>query len=496
MSEESKEMFDEGAQGGFLDGKRVSRREFLKIAGITGVAIGVSSGMGGLLAACGGEETTTTTAATAGTTTTAAGTSTTAAASTTTVSAGPEAGREIVIGDVSPLTGALAVFGQAEKWGLDLAARTLGDGIVLGDGKKHKVTFKIDDTQSDAMKAGQIAADFIMNEKVDMMVAAGTPDTVNPAADNCETLGCPLVSQMNPWQAFIFGRGADMKTEYKWIYGAYFGAEQEVASQLMVYNKIATNKKVGFLFGNDTDGNVWAGVLPDGFKAAGYEVTFPAQYTPGAEDFTTQIAEFKKAGCEIISGTHYPPDAANFWKQCLQQGYKPKMVFVGGKAFTNMSFAESMGSTSIGLMAGWAYHRNFPYIDPFTGMNCRELADDYEKFTGEQWAQAVGSFAKISWAIDVLKRAKNPEDKETIAEAILATKMETCIGPIDFTLPVDPAGRRITKNVYKQGWTTVQCVKGADALPEASTRQYEVNIVGVEGYPEDLVVAPITQNYA
>ncbi len=481
----------------FEESKNVSRRSFLKIAGVTGATIGAGAGLGGLVAACGGEETTTTTAAPATTETTAGSTTTSAAeASTTTVGAEAEAGREILIGDVSPVTGALAVFGQAEKWGVDLASKTLGEGIVLGDGKKHKITFVVQDTQSDSNRASQIAGDLILNNKVDMMVAAGTPDTVNPAADQCETLGCPLVSQMNPWQAFIFGRNADLSTEYKWIFGAYFGAEQEVACQTMAFDKIQTNKKLGLLLANDTDGNVWASVLPEGFKAAGYEVTFPQQYQPFSEDFTTQIAAFKKAGCEIISGTHYPPDATNFWKQCLQQAFQPKMVFVGGKAFTNMAFSESLGSTSIGLMAGWAFHRNFPYKDSLTGMTCRQLADSYEQFTGEQWAQAVGSFAKLSWAVDALTRAKNPEDKESIAEAILGTKLETCIGPIDFTLPIDPAGRRITKNVYKQGWTTVQCVAGKDALPEASTRPYEVNIVGVEGYPEDLVVEPSTVNYA
>ena len=56
-------------------GKAVSRREFLKIAGVAGATIGVGAGLGGLVAACGGTTTTT-----AGPTTTAAGTTTTAAA--------------------------------------------------------------------------------------------------------------------------------------------------------------------------------------------------------------------------------------------------------------------------------------------------------------------------------------------------------------------------------------------------------------------------------
>ena len=109
----------------FEESKSVSRREFLKIAGIAGATIGAGAGLGGLLAACGGEETTTTTAAPATTTTAAPATTTTAAAAeTTTTSAGVETGRPIKVGFVDPLTGPLAAFGVAgsycvAKWKAD-----------------------------------------------------------------------------------------------------------------------------------------------------------------------------------------------------------------------------------------------------------------------------------------------------------------------------------------------------------------------------------------
>ena len=45
------------------DGKEVSRRDFLKMAGVAGATIGVGAGLGGLVAACGGDEETTTTTA-------------------------------------------------------------------------------------------------------------------------------------------------------------------------------------------------------------------------------------------------------------------------------------------------------------------------------------------------------------------------------------------------------------------------------------------------
>jgi hypothetical protein len=95
-----------------LPDKTVSRREFLKLAGIAGAVVGVGGGLGGVLAACGGTSTTTTAATSATTTgattatTAAPASSTTAAAvqTTTSAAAAVEAGREIKLGVVSPLT--------------------------------------------------------------------------------------------------------------------------------------------------------------------------------------------------------------------------------------------------------------------------------------------------------------------------------------------------------------------------------------------------------
>ncbi len=111
--------------------RTVSRREFLKIAGIAGATVGVGAGLGGLLAACGEEEeTTTTTAAAAGgesTTTTAAGGTTTSAVT------GAETGREIKVGFVDPLTGAIAAFGIPGKYITERWNEFVKDGLVCGE---------------------------------------------------------------------------------------------------------------------------------------------------------------------------------------------------------------------------------------------------------------------------------------------------------------------------------------------------------------------------
>jgi ribonuclease BN (tRNA processing enzyme) len=66
-----------------VDGRSVSRRDFLKMAGMTGATVGVAIGLGGLVAACGGEEDTA--VATAQTTATSA-------AAATMVTKGPPTG--------------------------------------------------------------------------------------------------------------------------------------------------------------------------------------------------------------------------------------------------------------------------------------------------------------------------------------------------------------------------------------------------------------------
>lgn len=53
----------------------------------------------------------------------------------------------VKIGYVSPQTGALASFGEADKWVIDQMKTAFKDGIVIG-GKKHEVQIILKDSQS------------------------------------------------------------------------------------------------------------------------------------------------------------------------------------------------------------------------------------------------------------------------------------------------------------------------------------------------------------
>jgi branched-chain amino acid transport system substrate-binding protein len=438
-------------------GNKCSRREFLKVAGITGAAVGLSGGLGGLLAACGDGEDGTNEPATTNT----------SSEGTTSVSSGAEGGRALKIGVVSPQTGGLAAFAVSVNWAVDRLSTYLKDGIVGGDGKKHALEFIKKDTQSDTNRAAAVTGDLIQTDAVDIVLSAGAPDTVNPSADVCEAMGCPSLSAGSVWQAFYYDRKPP-ETGFTWTYGILLGSETTIINFVDMFDQIPNNKKVGMLFANDANAAGWMKpeAAPAVFKAKGYTLVEPSWYTPGAEDFTAQISQFKKAGCEIICGSNNPAEFTNFWRQSHQQGFKPKLVSTG----IALMFPETLmaiGDTGNGLIGELGWHRTYPYKCTITGATAEELAVDYEtKMNQMVSTNTTVMYELIEWAVDAFKRAKNPEDKMSVVDAIKTTKLVATCGPIDFTVPVDtanaadPMTSHPVPNVVKGVCCSGQWVKG------------------------------------
>ena len=158
----------------------LSRRDFLKMAAITGGAIGVGGALGALLAACGEEE---------ATTTSVAATTTTAAPSTTTALRRPRLPRSAAASRRDrpgqdrlrrPHYRSARVVLVGREVGAEHFEDAVGDGIVFGDGKKHPIQVLTTDTQSDSNRAAQVTADLILNNKVDLVFASCTPPTGQP----------------------------------------------------------------------------------------------------------------------------------------------------------------------------------------------------------------------------------------------------------------------------------------------------------------------------
>jgi branched-chain amino acid transport system substrate-binding protein len=90
-------------------------------------------------------------------------------------------GARIKLGYVSPQSGPLAAFAEA-------------DNFILSNFARPKVAANFEvivkDSQSNPNRAAEVAQELIIDDEVDMMLVASTPETTNPVATTAKPKAC------------------------------------------------------------------------------------------------------------------------------------------------------------------------------------------------------------------------------------------------------------------------------------------------------------------
>lgn len=363
------------------------------------------------------------------------------------------------VGHVSPRTGPLAGFAEADDYILKGIAEKFAAGIE-SNGRAWHIEIISKDSQSNPNRAAEVASELILRDEVDILVAASTPDTVNPVSDQAEINGTPCITTDCPWQPYFFGRGGKPESGFESTYHFFWGLEDVIATFLDLWSKAGVAKTVGGLFPNDADGNAWGDAergLPKPLTDAGYVLTDPGRYQPLTDDFSAQINAFKQAGCEIVTGNMIPPDFGTFWSQAAQQGFKPRIVTIG-KALLFPSVIEGLGNRGVGLSSEVWWSPSHPFASSLTGVSSADLASGYTAASGRPWTQPIGfKHALFEVVADVVARAEDLDDPAAIVAAIAATDLKTIVGPVNWA--VGPV-----KNVTKTPLVAGQWAKDGGAL--------------------------------
>ena len=135
------------------------------------------------------------------------------------------------VGHVSPQTGPLAAFSEADDHILAGIQEAFAGGLQ-NNGKAWNIEIISKDSQSNPNRAAEVAADLILGDEVDIIVAASTPDTVNPVADQAEINEVPCISTDCPWQPYFFGRNGVPGEGFQNTYHFFFGIEDWIGATL------------------------------------------------------------------------------------------------------------------------------------------------------------------------------------------------------------------------------------------------------------------------
>ena len=182
--------------------------------------------------------------------------------------------KPIKLGYVSPQTGPLAGFGEADKFVIDnFIATTKKLGL------SYEVVVK--DSQSNPNRAAAVAKELIVTDEVNLVLVSSTPETTNPVSTTCEAEEMPCISTVAPWQPWFIGQQGNPGDPSSWkpfnyAYHFFWGLEDIIAVFTGMWSQIETNKKVGGLFPNDGDGNAWGDKVvgfPPVLEKLGYSLT-------------------------------------------------------------------------------------------------------------------------------------------------------------------------------------------------------------------------------
>jgi branched-chain amino acid transport system substrate-binding protein len=340
-------------------------------------------------------------------------------------------GAKLKLGYVSPQSGPLAAFSEADDFILKNFAATEA-------GKNFEVIVK--DSQSNPNRAAEVAKELIVDDEVQLMLVSSTPETTNPVATTCEGEGVPCISTVAPWQPYFIGQQGNPGDPSSWepfdySYHFFWGLEDVISVFTAMWAQLDTNKSVGGLFPNDGDGNAWGDPnvgFPPVLAKDGYTLTDPGRYQNLTDDFSAQINAFKQDNVEIVTGVPIPPDFTTFWNQAKQQGFTPKVASIG-KAILFPQAVGALGDAGNNLSSEVWWSPSHPFKSSLHGLSAGEIAAAYMKDTGKPWTQPIGFVhALFEMAADVMARAGEGADGDAITDALAATNLDSVVGPIAF----------------------------------------------------------------
>ena len=141
-------------------------------------------------------------------------------------------GTKIRLGYVTPASGPLAAFAEADNFIIDSFLNVAGSDFEV----------IVKDSQSNPNRAAEVAKELIVDDEINLMLVASTPETTNPVTTTCEAEEIPVISTVAPWQPYFIGQQGNPGDPASWEpfnYGYHFfwGLEDII----QVFNKYVEN---------------------------------------------------------------------------------------------------------------------------------------------------------------------------------------------------------------------------------------------------------------
>jgi len=334
--------------------------------------------------------------------------------------------KEILIGQIHPLSGFLAFDGQELSDGFKLAVDEINaaGGIKSLDGAKLKVL------TGDSEGKPQVAI-----REVERLYEAGAVAIVG-CYQSAVTLVATQIAEKLKVPFVVSVAVADSVTErgFKYTFRVQPNALQMSRDTVRYLSELIKASKSGAqtiaYLHDDTDfGSSLSSHVTKFAPEYGLKVIEDVPYSPRAADVTTEVGKIKAAGADIVMDTGYFGDGVRVYKTMRDVRLKAQaIVGCGNGAFSHPKFIEELGGITENILDG-NYKAN-----PLSAMTKKAFQHYKEVYGREMGASTVFAYIAPYVIADALERA-GTADRAALRDALANTNITEHIlpqGPIVF----------------------------------------------------------------
>jgi branched-chain amino acid transport system substrate-binding protein len=253
----------------------------------------------------------------------------------------------IRIGEIEPLTGKEAAFGQASHRGVKMAIDEINArGGVLG----RPLVLITEDNQSRNGDSATIARKLVSRDKVVAVLNGGTSSHCLEAAPVCQNARVPLIATT--------ATNAKITEVGSYIFRNCFIDEFQGSVMARFATKTLKLERVAVLTSASAVASVGlAKVFRESFTRLGGKVSVEQKYSEGDKDFRAQLTAIKASGAQGIFVPGYYTEAALICRQARDLGIAlpifgtdgweaPELVQIGGAAVEGTYYSTHYTSES------------------------------------------------------------------------------------------------------------------------------------------------------
>ncbi|ALV24059.1 high-affinity branched-chain amino acid transporter, periplasmic Leu/Ile/Val-binding protein [Campylobacter iguaniorum] len=345
--------------------------------------------------------------------------------------------KEVKVGVIMPITGAVAAYGQTAWAGIEMANKlepTLKNGdtvkLVLVDNKGDKVETTTAATRlvTDDKVAGLIGA----------MVTGNTQQVLQIADEKKVPMIAPAATADKLLDRAKYGARVTFMDSFQGTSFATYAAKSLNLKTAVVVVDQSTSYSIGL-----------AKAFKKQYEKDGGKILKELKISSGDKDFKAIVSQIGSLNPSLVYMPFYHPEAALIVRQAKQIGLNTQ--FASGDGVSNDTFIELAGDAA----NGYFYTDAFDSTNPPTAKS-KEFVAAYAKEKNSSDIPGFTALGADSYflMIDAMNRCENPEDKECVNKQIKSTKNFEGVSGI---INIDPKGNAVRSVVIKE-------IKGGKAV--------------------------------